>query len=92
MSDTTIDEILGQLLGKASVEFMSHPDGRKIIMPAEELFNYQREAKSALYDLILKEVIGEDIPLIDERDNVNSAINAELIHQRNKLKELFDGK
>lgn len=50
------------------------------------------EAKSALYDLILKEVVGEDEPLpIDDREwdavKYRNHLRQEM---RNKLKGLFD--
>lgn len=46
--DQELDEVLGQMLGGASVEFMSHPDGKRIVMPAEELLEHQRKAKQAI--------------------------------------------
>ena len=54
--DEKLDEILGQLLGQASVEFMSNPKGRQIVMPAEKLYQYQINAKEAIKQLIEDEV------------------------------------
>lgn len=50
--DEKIDEILGHLLGQASVEFMSNPKGKQIVMPAENLYQYQKTAKKAIKQLI----------------------------------------
>jgi len=50
--DEKLDEILGQLLGQASVEFMSNPKGRQIVMPAEKLLQYQTKSKQAIKQLI----------------------------------------
>ena len=50
--DKQLDEILGQLLGQASVEFMSNPKGKQIVMPAEKLYEYQINAKKAIKQLI----------------------------------------
>ena len=84
MSDTTIDAIITKLrAGK-------DPD-------TGELHITEQEAKSALYDLILKEVVGEDAevprPVDDEsRDRFyrRSGQNFLRHQQRAKLKELFD--
>lgn len=54
---------------------------------------YYKELKSALYDLILKEVVGEDecptgtVKLVGVPAFQRDRLRAE---QRNKLKELFD--
>lgn len=86
---TTIDEILGQLLGKVSVEFMSHPDGKRIVMPAKELYNFQQEAKQALLQWhrdkarsYVLEVIGDnevyiDIPEVDNTGKVTKVHRGE---------------
>jgi hypothetical protein len=54
--DEKLDEILGHLLGKSSAEFMSHPKGKQIVMPAEKLYEYQVYAKKAIKELIEEEV------------------------------------
>ena len=50
--DEKIDEILGHLLGQSSAIFISHPKGKKIVMPAEEFYEYQIKAKEAITQLI----------------------------------------
>ena len=53
--DEKLDEILGHLLGKSSVEFMNNPKGKQIVMPAEKLLEYQVYAKEAIKQLIEEE-------------------------------------
>jgi len=50
--DKKLDEILGQLLGQASAEFMSNPKGKQIVMPAEKLYEYQAYTHQAIKQLI----------------------------------------
>ena len=54
--DEKLDEILAQLLGLSSVEFMNNPKGKQIVMPAEKLYEYQVYAKQAIKQLIEDEV------------------------------------
>ena len=87
MSDTTIDEILNDIVWKLTNQNIVKYE----MVKATSL---TKQAKSALYDLILKEVVGEDIPTfkyIDAlvNDKKRTAVNKMKAEQRNKLKELM---
>lgn len=78
MSDTTIDDIYSPLIMNNDT-----------CMECGVNF---KEAKSALYDLILKEVVGanrHDIVEVEGTD-ITDYMNMHRSLQRNKLKELFD--
>ena len=78
MSDTTIDDIYSPLIMNNDT-----------CMECGVSF---KEAKSALYDLILKEVVGanrHDIVEVEGTD-ITDYMNMHRSLQRNKLKELFD--
>lgn len=100
MSDTTIDEILNGLLDQANVEIVY--DDPKDKSTVTILFGSKAQAKSALYDLILKEVVGEDVPFslarememgeFDMSARKLESQNSLRASQRNKLKQLFNEK
>jgi len=88
MSDKTIDEILNK------IEAYGWIDDDEPTIDAISL----KKAKSALYDLILKEVVGEDDKIIklsgnsrfdQEVTNEINGANEVRAEMRNKLKELF---
>lgn len=94
MSDTTIDTILAEFGRKCSpVATLRNVDNPLVRR------EYIDQAKSALYDLILKEVVPEkitDSPLDTFwKDEMSSnakmtGFNEATDEMRNKLKELFD--
>jgi hypothetical protein len=60
---TNIKNILDYMLGKTSAEFMSHPNGTKIIMPTEEILKHSTEAQAQLqkaFEEGYEKIIGEE--------------------------------
>ena len=102
MSDTTIDERLRKIFFEAPEEWIElhtlmKGDAWDYIECAhidpEAIPEIISKVKSALYDLILKEVVGanrHDIVEVEGTD-ITDYMNMHRSLQRNKLKELFDG-
>ena len=91
MSDTTIDKVLVKMV----YAIMRYDPDTDILEEDREAVN---QAKSALYDLILKEVVGEDEKIIklsgnsrfdQEVTNEINGANEVRAEMRNKLAELF---